>query len=456
MSRHVLIGRFGPRDAVSVPTGGTEVPTDVDLLSGARRLSHGLGDMLSDLAEVGLSPPETAVDLGVLAALVYAADTRVKRSRVSQDSWTRELRIVAPVSDPQRWSAAQGELETALNFLTGDLWTIGFRSRPAGFERLVPDIAEGTEEPQFDGVNLFSGGLDSLIGAIDDLEAGRTPLFVSHAGEPATSSVQATCFGHLQKNYDGRKLKRIDVWMVFPTHLIPGMPSEDSTRGRSFLFFALGTVAASGLGGDREVRAPENGLIALNVPLDSLRLGSNSTRTTHPYFIHSWNRVVEELGLHSWVRNPYWDKTKGEMVDACAAPGVLKTILPDTMSCSSPTKGRWHGLPIQHCGYCTPCLIRRAAVEKAWGGGEDGTTYTISDLGGRPLDTTEAEGAQVRSFQVAAHELGSNPDKARLLIHKPGPLPVPEADLSQLASVYRRGIEEVAGFLTGVDARPVK
>lgn len=456
MSRHVLIGRFGPGDNVQVPSGGTEVPTEVNLLSGDRRLGHGLGDMLSDLADVGISPPEAAIDLGVVAALVHAADTRVKRTRVSQDSWTRELRIVAPVSDPQRWSAMRGELKRALDFLTGDLWTIGFRGRPNGFDQIAPGIAEGTETRQFDGVNLFSGGLDSLIAAIDDLEAGRNPLFVSHAGEPATSSVQSTCFGHLQKDYDDQELKRIGVWMVFPTHLIPGMPSEDSTRGRSFLFFALGTVAASGLSGDREVRAPENGLIALNVPLDPLRLGSNSTRTTHPYFIHSWNRVMEELGLNSRVRNPYWDKTKGEMVEGCAAPEVLKGILPETMSCSSPTKGRWRGLPIQHCGYCMPCLIRRAAVQKAWGGGEDDTTYTISDLRARALDTTEAEGAQVRSFQVAAHELASDPDKARLLIHKPGPLPVSEADLPQLASVYRRGIEEVADLLVGVDARPMK
>jgi hypothetical protein len=35
----------------------------------------------------------------------------------------------------------------------------------------------------FDGVSLFSGGLDSLIGAIDSLNAGEAPLLVSHAGE---------------------------------------------------------------------------------------------------------------------------------------------------------------------------------------------------------------------------------------------------------------------------------
>ena len=33
-----------------------------------------------------------------------------------------------------------------------------------------------------------------MIGAIDVLEAGRTPLLISHAGEGATSDAQATIF----------------------------------------------------------------------------------------------------------------------------------------------------------------------------------------------------------------------------------------------------------------------
>src|SRR6266852_896439 len=43
---------------------------------------------------------------------------------------------------------------------------------------------------------------------------------------------------------------------------------------------------------------PENGLIALNVPLDPLRLGSFSTRTTHPFYIARWNELLKMVGMN--------------------------------------------------------------------------------------------------------------------------------------------------------------
>lgn len=38
----------------------------------------------------------------------------------------------------------------------------------------------------------------------------------------------------------------------------------------------------TGMDNINELLVPENGLIALNVPLDETRVGSFSTRTTHP------------------------------------------------------------------------------------------------------------------------------------------------------------------------------
>jgi hypothetical protein len=114
--------------------------------------------------------------------------------------------------------------------------------------------------------------------------------------------------------------------------------------------------------------------------LDPLRLGSNSTRTTHPYYMARWNDLLGELGIDGEILNPYWDKTKGEMAAGCRNPALLKKLATDSLSCSSPTKGRWQGLGIEHCGYCLPCLIRRAALMAAWGNGNDATTYTVPDL----------------------------------------------------------------------------
>ena len=121
---------------------------------------------------------------------------------------------------------------------------------------------------------------------------------------------------------------------------------------------------------------------------------------------------------------------------------------------SSATKGRWKGLGIEHCGYCLPCLIRRAALESAWGPGVDQTTYTVSDLHAKALDTRESTGKQVRSFQYAIERLRGRPQLANLLIHKPGSLADEAAHLDQLADVYRRGLDEVARLIDGVETRP--
>lgn len=454
MRQHAIVGCYGPGDAYQLPTGSTEVLTRLELLTG-RRLEHGIGHALEDLMKLGVYPTELGLDLLVLAALIYAADTRISRASESQDGWTREIRLVVPVQEPDRWAPTTPILVRMLNFLTGDRWTIDFRARPETCTTLTRARPAVANDPRFDKLALFSGGLDSLIGAIDLLEAGHTPLFVSHAGEGAVSDAQQTLFGSLKDEYRGRAFDRLRTWMAFPDGLVAGSDGESSTRGRSFLFFALGIFASTGLGIDITLLTPENGLIALNVPLDPLRLGALSTHTTHPFYIARWNEFLAQLGLPARIENPYWSRTKGEMVEACANPNLLRRLIPLSLSCSSPSKGRWHGLGIQHCGHCVPCLIRRAAVQAALGRDSDTTTYTVADLAGRPLDSTQAEGRNVRSFQLAIDRLRLRPDLATILIHKAGPLSDESAEqLVALADVYRRGLEEVGALLSGVISRP--
>ena len=454
MKRQLLVGRFGPDDHVDVAAGPDEQQTYLQLIIGEKSLGHGIGGALTDLKKIGVFPSEIGIDLLVLAAHVHAADTRISRAEQSQDSWTREIRLVVPVSEPDRWGAAASTLQKALDFLTGDRWTIGFRARPARFATIAQVDSPTLLPPPFDSVSLFSGGLDSLIGAIDQLENGAMPLLVSHFGEGAISDAQGKVFSGLKKHYNKSSFERLRVGMTFKKGLVEHVSSEDSTRGRSFLFFALGVFAGTGLGTRFVLRVPENGLIALNVPLDPLRLGSNSTRTTHPFYIARWNELLKELGIDGEIRNPYWDKTKGEMAADCRNPVLLKSLATDSLSCSSPTKGRWQGHGIEHCGYCLPCLIRRAALEAAWGVGADKTKYTVEDLHALPLDTQESTGKQVRSFQYAIERLRSAPQLAKLLIHKPGSLADEAEQLDQLAEVYRRGLEEVARLIKGVETRP--
>ena len=150
--------------------GADEQRTYLQLVAGEKTLDHGIGGALASLKKLGVFPSEMGIDLLVLAAHVHAADTRISRAEQSQDSWTREIRLVVPVSDLARWNAAALTLKKALDFLTGDRWTIGFRARPARFAAIAQTAPPTLITPPFDSVSLFSGGLDSLIGAIDLLE----------------------------------------------------------------------------------------------------------------------------------------------------------------------------------------------------------------------------------------------------------------------------------------------
>lgn len=453
MRRHLLIGRLGAADTAYVPAAQDEVITELQMLNTQTQLAHGLSDTVRDLLKQGIYPSGLGADLVLIAALVYAADTRLSRGTESQDTWTREIRLMVPVVEFERWQSVQGLLSETLNFLTGDRWRIDFRSA-SNLPRISPDRPTGIEPPANDTVSLFSGGLDSLIGAIDLLQGGNNPIFVSHAGDSATSTAQRECFEALAARYGQAAVTRFRFWLAFRKDLVVGTEGEDTTRARSFLFFALASFVGSGLNRHFVVRAPENGLIALNVPLDPLRLGALSTRTTHPYYIARWNELLDRIELPCAVENPYRHLTKGEMALNCTDRDFLREIVASSLSCSSPSKARWQSRSTEHCGYCTPCLIRRAALERAFGRGGDPTTYSIADLSSRPLDSEKAEGQQVRSFQLAIERLRKRPALAALLIHKPGPLTDVIGETELLAGVYSRGMHEVGEVLSGVIARP--
>jgi hypothetical protein len=456
MRRHVIIGRFGTGDRAGLPTASDEVATRLDLVVGQKRLGYGIGRALEDMAKLGVRPTEIGIDLLVLAAHVHAADTRISRATESQDGWTREIRLVIPVSDVARWTKATAVLTRMLNFLTGDRWIVGFRDRPTRFATIATQRSGQLLAAPFDRLSLFSGGLDSLINAINELHSERTPLFVSHAGEGATSKAQEYLFEELTRKFPGRQFDRLRVWMAFPRNLVKGSKGEDSTRGRSFLFFALGVSAGTGLAPGFTLQVPENGLIALNVPLDPLRLGSLSTRTTHPFYIARWNDLLAVLGVSGRIENPYADQTKGEMVAKCLDKALLRKVVPMSLSCSSPSKSRWRkGRATEHCGYCLPCLIRRAALIAGLGRGADKTTYTIPDLAAKPLSTRLSEGRQVRSIQVAIARVKARPELAKILIHKPGPLSdeTPQRQ-TDLAGTYKRGLAEIDALIAGVKTEP--
>jgi len=379
-----------------------------------------------------LAPPPVAVDFLRFAGAVFCADKLAARP----GTWTRSLALDVPARDSDRWTATAPLVADALSFLSGDKWEINVRpsSEPrTDPAQLVPDV---------DAVCLFSGGLDSFAGAVDLLAQGQRVCLVAHYEGGQAPKTQEHLARALQRTY-GRE--RVVFRHIF---LRPAPPSnlqarplpelrESTTRTRSILFLAAGIVVASGYGEDVPLFIPENGFIGINVPLTRARSGSLSTRTTHPYFMEQLERCVAGLGLTNAIVNPYRTMTKGEMLAQSRDQPALFKYARSTLSCAHPEAPRYAKRAQGNCGYCFPCLIRRASMHHV--GLDDSGDYAFDVL------NESAEMEQERGADLRALVRALNRPAAALDVLRNGP--VRPDDLAAFAGVYARGRAEILDWL---------
>jgi hypothetical protein len=133
------------------------------------------------------------------------------------------------------------------------------------------------------------------------------------------------------------------------------------------------------------------------------------------------------------------------MAQDCLNKDFLREIIGESISCSSPQKARWKGSSSQHCGYCIPCIIRRAAIYEAFK--NDSTSYLINDVSELISNHAKEVGFSLRSFQIAIKRIKEQPQLARYLIHKSGSLLKDDKYLKELSGVYQRGLLEVDDFI---------
>jgi 7-cyano-7-deazaguanine synthase in queuosine biosynthesis len=377
----------------------------------------GLGATLSERVRSGIpgAPSAAAWDFMSIAMAVFAADRFVTRSG-SPNGWTRVIGLDVAVVDPAPWTAKSAELAEALRFLTGDVWHLSFRAGG----RACPHVQGRLHDR--DSVCLFSGGLDSFLGALEALNGGGRPLLVSQGSSKEIGPQQrlATELGLEAHRFEGRVAER---WC---------QPYEGSTRARSILFFAYGALAATGCG-VRKVLVPENALIAINPPFTDRRMGSLSTRTTHPHFMSRLNEIWAATGIDAELRNPFFATTKGEMLARGNHPRLAE-LAAATYSCGKGKRANGQ------CGRCVPCLIRRASFHAA--GMNDGTLY-LNDLraSSRNDDVLAARHA------VAAHGRAAPRDLYQW-VARAGPLPADRATRALTVEAVGRGLSEL-GTLFG-------
>lgn len=382
----------------------------------------------------GVTLSAAVLDLLYACMGAYIADLCIPR-RTADDRWSRDLTLHLPVFEERRWPGASRSFVSALRFLTGDTWAISARHRVGD----RPEQSTATDPDAPTKVCLLSGGLDSLVGAIDLLSAGEAVAFVSHHGGGLTPKFQNTTLAGLRCHFEDQCVSN-QFFVVGPQ--LDGN-GENSMRSRSILFLGLGIAVASALGATGPLIVPENGLISLNVPLTGTRIGSSSTRTTHPHFITCVREMLSKLRIKNPIVLPYRHDTKGEMLAAVDRQDVLKSLLPETMSCSHPEVARWAGsTPGTHCGYCFPCIIRRAAVRAA--NLEDADSdYTID------IRTEVPEGKRGSDLRAVKMALCRNRQSTLPMIMRvlqSGPLPPDEA--TNYADVYERGMAELEAFIS--------
>jgi len=396
--------------------------------------------LLDTVRDLGVQIDADAIDLITIATAVTAADTFAQRETAA-DAWSRQMHLHIPVKDKSKWSLLAERLRAILNFLTGDQWQFTFFESSMTIPKPKTSSKADEKRETLKGLNsvcLFSGGLDSAVGAIDILNghSDYKPLLVSHA-------------------YRGDGVKQENIKSLLKSRfgelsysISPGLKedlkgnTETSMRGRSFNFLAmavLGIAALRNANDDSKISTiivPENGYISINPPLTRRRIGSHSTRTTHPYFLNRLESLLNDAGYNVQFINPYQFKTKGEMLAECKDQVAIAKAVPLSVSCS-----HWHREHIQ-CGRCVPCLIRRSSVYHAKL--TEDADYESRNLKVVPKEREKRDDLQ--AVQTAIIRLNKTGDY-RSWLRQSGSLPSDVDIRRKLESTIRRGLKEVEAFL---------
>jgi hypothetical protein len=201
----------------------------------------------------------------------------------------------------------------------------------------------------------FSGGLDSLSGAIEELSAdARNVALVSHRSSPKIFEHQKRLVAELKRRFP----KRLMHFPVVVTRREPLRVHEYTQRSRSFLYAALACVVAR-LFGKTRIRFFENGVVSINLPISEQVVGARATRTTHPLVLEQFCEFFSSaVGMPIEFENLFIWKTKADVIRSIVERDC-GPLIKDTISCTrSYDATKMH----PHCGCCSQCLDRRFAV----------------------------------------------------------------------------------------------
>jgi hypothetical protein len=392
--------------------------------------------------------PAAFLDLIELATYVYCADQAVRRggpsdSRFGQD-WRRRFFFRATVREPDLWrgEAVRELLARTLGFLSEDEYLFDFEPLTGGpqapsYFSLSPEVGGGDPEE----VVLFSGGLDSLGGAVREAVTDRRRIaLVNH--RPTTKlarrhrALLARLGEHAREDLPTHIPVRINKKKV--------LSCEHTQRSRSFLYASLGAAVATMLG-LRRIRFYENGVVSLNLPPSAQVVGARATRTTHPQVLNGFAELFTRLaGKPFAVENPFRWETKAAVVRLIAGAGCRDLIRHSTSCTHTWEMTKEHS----HCGTCSQCIDRRFAVLAA---GEEAAdpagAYKVDLLTGpredgnpRTMLAAYLESASRIADMSAVEFFGRYGEASRVFRHVEGDA---EAAAVKIFNLYRQHAREV-------------
>jgi hypothetical protein len=332
-------------------------------------------------------PPATFLDLIDIAVYVYCADQAILRGEDTDRDfgadWRRRLFFRIPVRDPDLWSSPEilESLTATLSFLSEDEYHFQFERLQKGepvqnYCTFIDDTLEG----RVDEVMLFSGGLDSLGGAVQEVVLDRRRVvLVHHRSTTKLAPRHRRLLRLLGEHTDDPRPIHIPLRINKKRTL----SREYTQRTRSFLYASLGAALAVVLDLPR-IRFYENGIVSLNLPPSAQVVGARATRTTHPRVLDGFSALFTSLaGKRFTVENPFrWD-TKADIVERIVQAGCGELIR-WTTSCTRTQEMRKQQ---PHCGRCSQCIDRRFAILAA--GQEDAEpaeSYRVDLLTGARAD----------------------------------------------------------------------
>lgn len=324
--------------------------------------------------------PDLLIDLLEVAAYVYCADQRLVRgsdklTKFGQD-WRRSLHFFIPVRQLEVWQQpdVQELLRNTLGFLSDDSYEFDFRRAETPVqpkELYFPNLIKAFAE--HDEVALFSGGVDSFAGAVNDIVTlGKSLTLVGHHSSNNVRNVQEILIKGLKQRGFGRQVSYIPVWISNENV----RAHEFTQRTRSFLFACLGLVVAT-MSGKNRFRFYENGVLSINPPLAGDVMGGRATRTTHPKVLRGLEALFSLLlDRQIEIQTPLQWLTKKEVTQKIRKAGMAG-MLCKTVSCTRP---RIWTARQKHCGVCSQCIDRRFGVLAAGMGDHEPSADYMCDL----------------------------------------------------------------------------